>query len=145
MRRRGFWAMPTTELQTECSREESINSFLANRLDSASRQAFVAHLGVCEHCASLLRELRRDERLARIPLTAEETSRIRAIAREARDEVTVRLEQDRRERARSAGAPRFEPPCLALVTPSLPRVFWFSAAAAAVLAALASMAWLLGQ
>jgi len=102
--------MAMTELQAECSQGERINYFLANRLDSQSRQAFVAHVGVCDLCASLLRDLHEDERLARIPLTAEERSRIRAIVHEGREEVSVRLDEDRRQRRPSpaeAPAPRF--------------------------------------
>lgn len=135
--------MAMTELQTECSQGERINSFLANRLDSQDRHAIVAHLGVCEHCASLLRDLREDERLARVQLTAEEKSRIRAIVLQARAEVTVRLEDDRRERERSSEAApaQFNSPRLALLTPSFRRVVWLSVGAAAALAALAAVMW----
>jgi len=130
--------MAMTELQAECSQGERINYFLANRLDSQSRQAFVAHVGVCDLCASLLRDLHEDERLARIPLTAEERSRIRAIVHEGREEVSVRLDEDRRQRRPSpaeAPAPRFRPPLLALLAPGPRRVLWLSVAAAAVVAA----------
>jgi hypothetical protein len=131
--------MTTTELQTECSQGERINSFLANRLDPPGRQAFVAHLGVCEPCASLLRDLREDERLARIPLTVEERSRIRAIVYKVRQEVTVRLEHDSRSKQpknleTAAPRPQFAPG-LALLTPSRGRVVWLSVAAALALAA----------
>jgi anti-sigma factor RsiW len=132
--------MTTTELQTECSQSERINSFLANRLDPSDRQALVAHLGVCEHCASLLGELREDERLAQIPLTAEERSRIQAIVHQVRSAVAVRLDEDRRGRQSgipraAAPVPRFAPPGLAQLAPGLGRVFWLSVAAVLVLAA----------
>lgn len=132
--------MTTTELQTECSQGERINSFLANRLDPPDRQAVVAHLGVCEDCASLLRELREDERLAQIPLTAEERSRIQAIVHQVRTAVAARLEEDRR--GRQSGTPRaaapfaqFAPPRLAQLAPGLGRVFWLAVAAVLALAA----------
>lgn len=136
--------MAMTELQTECSQGERINSFLANRLDSQERCALVAHLGVCEHCASLLRDLREDERLARIPLTAEERSRIRAIVQEAHAEVRVRLGEDRRERegpAEPAPTPQFAPPGLALLASSPRRVLWLTLTAAASLAAAMWLLW----
>lgn len=132
--------MTTTELQTECSQGEQINSFLANRLDPLDRQALVAHVGVCEQCASLLRELREDERLAQVPLTAEERSRIEAIVHEVRTEVAVRLDQDRRGRqsanpTAAAPVPEFAAPGLTQLPPGPGRVFWLSVAAALALAA----------
>jgi hypothetical protein len=132
-----------TQLQTECSQGEQINAFLANRLDSEGRQAFLGHLGVCEECAALLRDLREDERLARIPLTAKEQDRIRRIVREARQQVAARLETERRERPAEPPAAPAVPlavPRLAVLPPSLRRVLWLSAAAAA---ALATAMWLL--
>lgn len=134
--------MPMTELQTECSRQEQINLFLANRLHPASRPALVAHLKVCEPCASLLRDLREDERLAALPLTAEEWRQIRAIVREARVEVSAGLDRERWSR-KLATAPTFDPPALPLPSPAWSRVWWLSAAAALVLAALAAI-WLTG-
>jgi Putative zinc-finger len=151
-----------TELQTECSQAERINAFLANRLDSESRQAFLAHLSVCEECASLLGDLREDERLARIPLTPQERVQVQAIVRQARQEVVARLaedhsRQDRREHCREdchedcreqseqpgpARAPQFAPPALALLAPGQRRIVWLSAAAAA---AFATALWLLGK
>jgi hypothetical protein len=132
--------MTTSELQTECSQGDRINSFLANRLDPPDRRAWVAHLGVCEPCASLLRDLREDERLARIPLTAEERNRIRAIVHEVHQRVTVRLDQDSRSKQpknpeTAAPSPQFAPRGLALQTPSRGRVVWLSVAAAVALAA----------
>lgn len=153
----------TIQLQTECARSEQINSFLADRLGAQGRHDFLAHLGVCEVCASLLRDLREDERLARVPLTAEERSQVRAIVEQAREQVGVRLESDRGQREQaveakpSAPSPAIAPPTppLAPPTASLPtalsrttppsltvlaptsarRVVWLALAAALVLAA----------
>jgi hypothetical protein len=130
----------TTELQTECGQSEQVNSFLANRPDAPGWHDFLAHLGVCETCASALRDLREDERLARVPLTAAERSQIRAIVAQARQEVSGRLETDRRRREES---PRLQPPVLTapprLTLPSTSprRVLWLAIAAALVRAAVA--------
>lgn len=130
-----------TQLQTECDQGERINAFLANRLDAPARQAFVAHLGVCEDCAALLRDLREDERLSRIPLTAEERTQLQVIVSQARLEVAVRLENDRHRREESAPqaqtaqmAPQFAPPQLGLAAQNLWRVVWLALAAATALA-----------
>jgi hypothetical protein len=136
--------MPTTEIQAECLLAERINPFVANRLDAAARKALVAHLAVCEPCAALLRDLREDARLSRIPLTLEERSRIRALVSEVRDEVAARLEDDRRERerpARAAQAPQFEPPGMALLPSNPGRALWLSAGAAALFAAALCLVW----
>jgi hypothetical protein len=130
--------MTITQPQTECLQVERINSFLANRLGAPDRYAFVAHLGVCEQCASLLGDLREDERLARIPLTPEERSTLGAIVRKAREEVTGRLEDDRRRRvpAPAPPPPQFAPPALAQLSTCSGRVSWLAIAAAWVLVAL---------
>lgn len=132
-----------TELQTECEQGEQINKFLANKLDAPARQAFVAHLGICEDCAALLRDLREDERLARVSLTAEERSQIQVIVSQARLEVAVRLGNDRRRQEESSPprpaapqtpAPQFAPPRLGLPAQDLWRVVWLALAAATALA-----------
>jgi hypothetical protein len=126
------------QLQTECAKSEQMNIFLADGLDAQSRQEFLAHLGVCEACAAALSDLREDERLARVPLTAEERGKIRAIVRQARQEVTVRLEDDRRRHEQATETkllPMF--PTLELaMPPSNPwRVVWLAIGAALALAA----------
>ncbi|MEX2301646.1 MAG: hypothetical protein WD733_11955 [Bryobacterales bacterium] len=114
-----------------------MNTFLADGLDAQGRQEFLAHLGVCEACAAVLSDLREDDRLARVPLTAEERDQIRKIVRRARQEVTVRLEDDRR-RHEQATEPKLSPvfPTLGLtLPPSNPwRVVWLAIAVALALA-----------
>jgi anti-sigma factor RsiW len=126
------------ELQTECAQSGQIHSFLANQLDAAGRHDFLAHVAVCEACASLLRDLREDERLARMPLTVAEKSQIRAIVEHAREQVGVRLEKDR-QRREGAAEPKppaaIPPPGLALSPTASRRVLWLAIAAALALAA----------
>jgi hypothetical protein len=77
-----------------------------------------------------------------VPLTAEERDQIRKIVRHARQEVTVRLEDDRR-RQEQATEPKLSPvfPTLGLtLPPSNPwRVVWLAIAVALALAA--SLGW----
>jgi integrase len=126
------------QLQAECAKSEQLNTFLADGLDAPSRQEFLAHLGVCEACAAALSDLREDERLLRVPLTSAERDRIRRVVRQARHEVTARLEDDRRRHEQTTEAkplPVF--PALALILlPSSPRrVIWLAMAVAWALAA----------
>lgn len=139
--------MPTTELQTECFREPQVNSFLCNRLGEDARQGFLAHLATCKHCAALLRDLREDDRLARIPLTAEERGQIRAIVGGARREVAARLTRDRdarEDQEPAVPAPRFDPPGFRLLAGGRQRIFWLSVAVALALAALFAVVRLAG-
>jgi hypothetical protein len=125
-------------LQSECAQSERLNSFLASRLDAETRHAFVVHLGVCESCSGMLRDLREDKRLAGIPLTAEERTQIRTIVGQAREDVARRLEDDRRRHEAAAEKerpPTFAPLALTLPPPNAWRVYCLATAAALLLAA----------
>lgn len=137
---------PVTRFQTECPEEERISPFLAGWLEPERRQGFIAHLAVCKDCADLLRDLREDERLARIPLTREERKAIERIVETGRTDIQEQLEGDRqqREQERAARPPlrrQYAAPELVLVTGGRFRVLGWSLLAAASLTIV--VGWLL--
>ena len=124
----------------ECAHTAQINPFLSNRLDRDQRQAFLNHLGGCETCSAALRELREDERLARLPLSPREREQLQKIVRQAGRGLETHLVSD--TLARVEAVPEPEP--VEFAAPSLltgsSAVLWrallFAAAAAALLGAL---------